>query len=27
MGHGMESDQGLKHYKIFKVTGQALTDE
>ncbi len=26
-GHGMESDQGLKHYKIFQVTGQALTDE
>jgi len=27
MGHGMESDQGLKHYKIFRVTGQALTNE
>jgi len=27
MGHGMESDQGLKNYRIFKVTGQALTNE
>jgi LPS export ABC transporter protein LptC len=27
MGHGMESDQGLKHYKIFRVTGQAVTNE
>lgn len=27
MGQGMESDQGLKNYKIFKVTGQALTHE
>ena len=27
MGHGMESDQGLKNYRIFKVTGQAITNE
>ncbi len=27
MGHGMESDQGLKSYRIFKVTGQALSNE
>lgn len=27
MGHGMESDQALKNYRIFKVTGQALTNE
>lgn len=27
MGHGMESDQSLKNYKIFKVTGQAITNE
>jgi LPS export ABC transporter protein LptC len=27
MGHGMESDQALKNYRIFKVTGQALSDE
>ena len=27
MGHGMISDQGLKNYKIFKVTGQAVTKE
>jgi LPS export ABC transporter protein LptC len=27
MGHGMESDQGLKNYKILRVTGQALTRE
>ena len=27
MGHGMESDQGLKQYKIMRVTGQALTNE
>ena len=27
MGHGMVSDQGLKNYKIFKVTGQATTNE
>jgi len=27
MGHGMESDQGLKNYKIFRVTGQAVTNE
>jgi LPS export ABC transporter protein LptC len=27
MGQGMESDQGLKNYKIFKVTGQAMTHE
>lgn len=26
-GHGMESDQSLKNYKIFKVTGQAVTNE
>ncbi|HCV44382.1 MAG TPA: LPS export ABC transporter periplasmic protein LptC [Bacteroidetes bacterium] len=25
MGHGMISDQGLKKYTIFKVTGQAVT--
>ena len=27
MGHGMVSDQGLKSYKIFRVTGQAVTNE
>jgi LPS export ABC transporter protein LptC len=27
MGHGMESDQSLKNYRIFKVTGQAITNE
>lgn len=27
MGHGMVSDQGLKNYTIFKVTGQAVTGE
>ena len=27
MGHGMISDQGLKKYTIFKVTGQAVTKE
>jgi LPS export ABC transporter protein LptC len=27
MGQGMVSDQGLKHYTIFKVTGQAVTHE
>jgi len=27
MGHGMISDQGLKNYTIFKVTGQAKTGE
>ena len=27
MGHGMESDQGLKNYRIFRVTGQAITHE
>ena len=27
MGHGMVSDQGLKNYRIFKVTGQATTNE
>lgn len=27
MGHGMESDQALKNYRIFKVTGQALSNE
>ena len=26
-GHGFESDQGLKHYTIFKVTGQAKSNE
>ena len=26
-GHGLESDQGLKHYTILKVTGQAKTNE
>jgi LPS export ABC transporter protein LptC len=27
MGHGMISDQGLKNYKIFRVTGRAVTRE
>jgi LPS export ABC transporter protein LptC len=27
MGQGMVSDQGLKHYRIFKVTGRAVTRE
>lgn len=27
MGHGMESDQSLKNYRIFRVTGQAVTNE
>ena len=27
MGQGMESDQSLKNYRIFKVTGQAITNE
>ena len=27
MGHGMESDQGLKNYRITRVTGQAITTE
>ena len=27
MGHGMISDQGLKNYTIFKVTGQAVTKQ
>ena len=27
MGHGMESDQSLKNYRIYRVTGQALTNE
>jgi LPS export ABC transporter protein LptC len=27
MGHGMESDQGLKNYRIFRVTGQAIPSE
>ena len=27
MGQGLISDQGLKHYKIFKVTGQAVSHE
>ena len=26
-GHGFESDQSLKHYTIFKVTGQAKTNQ
>ena len=26
-GHGLESDQSLKHYRIFKVTGQVKTNE
>lgn len=26
-GHGLESDRGLKEYRIFRVTGQAKTDE
>ncbi|MBI5472000.1 MAG: LPS export ABC transporter periplasmic protein LptC [Ignavibacteriae bacterium] len=27
MGQGMESDQGLKNYKIFRVTGSAVSKE
>jgi LPS export ABC transporter protein LptC len=27
MGHGMISDQGLKNYTIFKVTGKAVTKQ
>ena len=27
MGHGMVSDQGLKNYRIFKVTGSAISRE
>ena len=27
MGHGMVSDQGLKNYRIFRVTGQAVSHE
>ncbi len=27
MGHGMESDQNLENYKIFRVTGQTVTKE
>jgi LPS export ABC transporter protein LptC len=27
MGHGLVSDQGLKNYRIFRVTGQAVTHE
>ena len=27
MGQGMQSDQGLQNYEIFKVTGQVLTHE
>lgn len=27
MGHGMESDQDLKHYTIFRVTGQTVWRE
>jgi LPS export ABC transporter protein LptC len=27
MGHGMESDQGLKNYRIFRVTGQVIPSE
>ena len=26
-GHGFESDQALRHYSVFKVTGQAATRE
>jgi LPS export ABC transporter protein LptC len=26
-GHGLESDKSLKHYTIYKVTGQAKTNE
>jgi LPS export ABC transporter protein LptC len=26
-GHGMESDQSLKNYRIFRVTGRAVTTE
>jgi LPS export ABC transporter protein LptC len=26
-GHGFESDQALRHYTVFKVTGEAKTDE
>ncbi len=26
-GHGMESDQSLKNYRIFRVTGQAITKD
>jgi LPS export ABC transporter protein LptC len=26
MGHGMVSDQGLKNYRIFRVTGQSVTN-
>lgn len=26
-GHGMESDQSLKNYKIFRVTGRAISNE
>ena len=26
-GHGFESDRGLKHYSVFKVSGQAKTEE
>ncbi len=26
-GHGLESDKGLKHYTIYKVTGEAKTNE
>ena len=26
-GHGMESDQSLKNYRIFRVTGRAVTKE
>ena len=27
MGHGLISDQGLKNYKIFRVTGRTVTNE
>lgn len=27
MGHGLESDQTLKNYKVFRVTGSAVTKE
>jgi hypothetical protein len=27
MGQGLVSDQALKHYRIFKVTGQSVSNE
>jgi hypothetical protein len=27
MGHGLISDQSLKNYRIFRVTGQARTED